>query len=86
MSHTFVQSCADETCLAGENYTAGAESMYAEGDDLIVNLWRNRGDAVIWSVAQFEKHLIAANGTQEAFRGLWTSLQRSIGVHVRASL
>lgn len=79
--------CAeDETCLAGEKHTAGAESGYAEGDDLIVNLWRNRGDAVIWSVAQFEKHLLATTGSQQAFQGLWTSLQRSIGVHFQAFL
>ena len=65
--------------MAGEEGTAGAEVGYAEGDDLIVNLWRNRGDAVIWSVAQLEKHLLTTTGSQQAFEGLWASLQRSIG-------
>ena len=54
------------------------ESGYREGDDLIVNLWRNRGNAVIWSVADFEAHL-AKSGAQQAFEGLWTSVKRSIG-------
>lgn len=71
---------AEKTKLAGEEGIAGVELGYAEGDDLIVNLWRNRGDAVIWSVAQFEKHLLATTGLQQAFEGLWASLQRSIGV------
>lgn len=66
--------------MAGEKDTCGVESGSAEGDDLIVNLWRNRGDAVIWSVAQFEKHLLATSGSQQAFKGLWSSLQRKIGV------
>ena len=63
---------AERECAADE------ESGYREGDDLIVNLWRNRGDAVIWSVADFEAHL-AQSGSQQAFEGLWTSVQRSIG-------
>ena len=81
MRQTSVLPCAGEASLADEGCTAGADSGYAEGDDLIVNLWRNRGDAVIWSVAQFEKHLLATTGTQQAFQGLWTALQGSIGVH-----
>ena len=63
---------AERECIADE------ESGYREGDDLIVNLWRNRGDAVIWSVADFEDHL-ARSGSQQAFKDLWTSVQRSIG-------
>ena len=63
---------AEPECAADE------ESGFREGDDLIVNLWRNRGDAVIWSVADFEAHL-AQSGSQQAFEGLLASVQRSIG-------
>ena len=64
---------AERECAADE------KSGYREGDDLIVNLWRNRGDAVIWSVADFEAHL-TKSGSQQAFECLWTSVQRSIGM------
>ena len=63
---------AERECAADEG------SGYRESDDLIVNLWRNRGDTVIWSVADFEAHL-AKSGLQQAFKDLWTSMQRSIG-------
>lgn len=71
---------ADDAGISGEGCGADAKSGYSEGDDLIVNLWRNRGNAVIWSVAGFERHLLASTGSQHAFEGLWISLQRSIGM------
>lgn len=50
------------------------------GDDLIVNLWRNRGEAVIWSVDDFRQHLGEVSGSSAAFDRLWAAIQQKIGV------
>lgn len=65
---------------AGGVCLADQKSGYTEGDDLVVNLWRNRGDAVIWSLNDLEKHLLSESGSQQAFDSLWISVQRNIGV------
>ena len=79
MEGSFHESSMLSLAEVGGEHAACTGSGYAEGDDLIVNLWRNRGDAVIWSVAQLEEHLQATTGSQQAFEGLWTSVQRIIG-------
>jgi len=51
-------------------------------DDLIVNLWRNRRDAVIWKVDDFEVHLRTETGSSAAFDALWAAVQRLIGAQL----
>ena len=74
-----VAAAHDEEVAAGAECAADAASGYRYGDDRIVNLWRNRGDAVIWSLADFESHLLASTGSGRASESLWTSMQRIIG-------
>lgn len=74
-----VATAHDKEIVAGAECAADAASGYRYGDDRIVNLWRNRGDAVIWSLADFKSHLLASTGSGQAFEGLWKSMQRLIG-------
>ena len=68
---------------------AGAPDQATEGaqqDELIVNLWRNKGDAIIWDVEQFEEHLKDATGSDAAFQRLWRSVERAIGARLPSLL
>ena len=71
-----------EEVAAGAECAADAASGYRYGDHRIVNLWRNRGDAVIWSLADFKSHLLASTGSGQAFESLWKSMQRLLGSDV----
>lgn len=68
----------DDTCSI-DSHQHGSE-QHDSGDDLIVNLWRNRGEAVIWSVDDFRQHLGEVSGSSAAFDRLWAAIQQKIGV------
>ena len=68
----------DDTCSAGAHQQCSQQRD--AGDDLIVNLWRNRGEAVIWSVDDFRQHLGEVTGSSTAFDRLWAAIQQKIGV------
>ena len=57
------------SCLAS-SAPAGAPDQASQQDELIVNLWRNRGDAVIWVVEQLKAHLLEETGSDTSFRRL----------------
>ena len=67
------------SCLAS-SAPAGAPDQASQQDELIVNLWRNRGDAVIWDVEQLKAHLLEETGSDTSFRRLWRGVERGIGV------
>ena len=56
------------------------QASATQQDELIVNLWRNRGDAVIWDVDQFRQHLAEGSEGEAAFERLWRSVERGTGV------
>ncbi len=68
------------SCQAAERERDQATA--AQQDALIVNLWRNRGDAVIWDVDQFQEHLAQDTGSEAAFERLWRCVERGIGARL----
>lgn len=52
-----------------------------DDDDRIVNLWRNRGEAIIWSVEDFRRHLEEQTGSSVAFEKAWAGIQRTLGTN-----
>ncbi|BDA46895.1 probable tubulin polyglutamylase ttll6 [Coccomyxa sp. Obi] len=85
-------SLKDEGAAAGkDDGTCSADAhrhgnqQHDAGDDLIVNLWRNRGEAVIWSVDDFRQHLGEVSGSSAAFDRLWAAIQHKIGLTFAAA-
>jgi hypothetical protein len=78
------------TCSADggqEKGTCEATGKQGAGDELIVNLWRNRGEAVIWSIDDFRQHLAGShNGSSTAFDSVWAAIQMAIGLSLRPDL
>lgn len=62
-----------------EQDTCEAAGGRRGGDDLIVNLWRNRGEAIIWSMEDFQRYLATQTGSRAAFDRLWAAIQHLIG-------
>ncbi len=84
-------SLKEEAAAAGKEASCSAERGQEEGtceasgtqDELIVNLWRNRGEAVIWSVDDLRRHLTdTENDSSTAFDRIWAAIQLAIGVRV----
>lgn len=70
-----------------EKGTCEATGKQGAGDELIVNLWRNRGEAVIWSIDDFRQHLAGShNGSSAAFDSVWAAIQMAIGSSLRPDL
>ena len=67
------------TCRAAADDAAAATARAQ--DALIVNLWRNRDDAVIWDVAELAAHLAQETGSPAAFERLWRGVERATGEH-----
>lgn len=71
------------SCRAAADAPGGppdqAAQAGAEQDELVVNLWRNRGDAVIWDMEHLEAHLETETGSGAAFQRLWHGVERGVG-------
>ena len=82
-ANTTADSCPAADAQAGSSAQQGSRPAGPEAargqDELIVNLWRNRDDAVIWDVRQLAQHLARETGSQAAFDRLWRGMERALG-------